>query len=442
MIVDAHKDKLMTDIIHSLTAHFSETGRKLVSMGVDGLARRHPGEHPGNFGAGAMAMPESPEDAVEIVRWCGRNGVAIVPHGGRTGLVGGTVSNPGELILCSERLNRIESIDPVSRTATVQAGVTLQVLQEATQAYGLTPGIDLPSRGSATIGGMVSTNAGGILAFRNGVMRHQILGLEAVLPDGSLFSDLSRIVKTSAGPDVKHLMIGAEGAYGFVTRVVLKLEPLRAARATALVGVADAASALAVAGHFANLSNVALEAAELMWREYFHDSAASHGADIGFVEEGTEAVLLLDISAETDEAAAAALENGLEAVWETAGIKGGIVAQSLDQSRKFWMLREASDFVYRLHPSALSFDVSLPPAELDRYVADFRARLRAVDPGFGAYVFGHIADGNLHICITHSENLEEATQLAIEDAVYCGITDVGGIFRLSMASAWKNSAPM
>ncbi|MDX3927405.1 MAG: FAD-binding oxidoreductase [Shinella sp.] len=419
---------IQSQIIDSLSAHFDEIGRKLFVIGTDSLANRHPGEHPGNFGAGVMAFPENGEDVAQIVRWCGRNGVGIVPQGGRTGLVGGSVSRPGELILSSERLDRIESIDPASRTATVQAGVTLEALQAAALAHGLTPGIDLASRGSATIGGMVSTNAGGILAFRSGVMRHQVLGLEAVLPDGSIFSDLTRVVKTSAGPDVKHLLIGAEGAYGFVTRAVVKLEALRTARATALVGVRDAASALTVAGYFQGLATVGLEGAELMWRDFLLDSAAAHGVDLGFAGEDTRAALLIDISAESADAATAALEEGLGALWESAGLTDGVVAQSLDQSRRFWMLREASDFIYRLHPAAPSFDVSLPPAELDRYVEGLRERLRGVDPAFGAYVYGHIADGNLHVSVTHAGKVDEALLLLIEEAVYSGITGLGGSF--------------
>src|SRR5690606_36135089 len=279
--------------------------------GSEKLADRHPGEHADNFDAGAMAQPATPQAAAAVVRWCAENNVAVVPQGGRTGLVGGGISAPGQLILSTGRLNRIEAIDPLARTATVGAGVTLQALQDAAAEFGLTPGIDLAARGSATIGGMIATNAGGILAFRNGVMRHQVLGLEAVLPDGSLFSDLTQVLKVSAGPDIKQLLIGSEGAYGFVTRAVLKLESFNPMRATALVGVKDAASALAVIAHFRALPAAQLEGAELMWRPFLRHSAADKSFDLGWLEADTPAVLLMEISAASEEEARNALEEGL-----------------------------------------------------------------------------------------------------------------------------------
>jgi FAD/FMN-containing dehydrogenase len=306
----------MSEIIRSLERDLNDFGDDLHLVGSDRLANRHPGEHAGNFGAGAMAEPATPEAAAAVVRWCSENDVPVVPQGGRTGLVGGGISRPGELILSTARLNRIEAIDPLARTVTVGAGVTLQALQEATAEVGLIPGIDLAARGSATIGGMIATNAGGILAFRNGVMRHQVLGVEAVLPDGSLFSDLTQVVKVSAGPDIKQLLIGSEGAYGFVTRAVLKLESRNPMRATALVGVRDAASALAVVGRFRALPVVGLEGAELMWARFFRDSAAQRGFDTGWLEADAPAVLLLELSAASEAEARASIEDGLAALWE------------------------------------------------------------------------------------------------------------------------------
>jgi FAD/FMN-containing dehydrogenase len=375
-----------------------------------------------------MAAPATPEAAVAVVRWCLENGVPMVPQGGRTGLVGGGTSRPGDLILSTARLARIEAIDPLARTATVGAGVTLQALQEAAAEFGLTPGVDLAARGSATIGGMIATNAGGILAFRNGVMRHQVLGIEAVLPDGSLFSDLTRVLKVSAGPDIKQLLIGSEGAYGFVTRAVLKLETFNPLRATALVGVPDATSALALIAHFRAQPALQLEGAELMWRRYFRDSAGERGFGLDWLAAETPAVLLLEVSAASEAEARAALEDGLAALWEEQGLTSGIVAASLDQARRFWAIREESDFIYRLHPAAPSFDVSVPPGALDAYVAGLEARLRAVDAGFAAYVYGHVADGNLHISVFGEGAAAPAMKERIEDAVYTGVSDLGGSF--------------
>jgi len=195
------------------------------------------GWNPHNLDAGVVVSPASTQEVAAVLRLCAQHGVSLVPQAGRTGLVGGSMSQAGQIVLSLLRMDQIEPIDPAERVALVGAGCTLQALQEAAAVHHLEPGIDLAARGSATLGGMVSTNAGGVMAFRNGVMRHRVLGLEAVLPDGTVFQDLTRVVKNSAGYDLKHLFIGAEGTLGVVTRLVIQLDPLPPASATALFGL-------------------------------------------------------------------------------------------------------------------------------------------------------------------------------------------------------------
>ncbi len=209
----ATKDRALTALAEIEAA----LGPKTVRRG-ERISALDPGWHPGNLGAGAMASPGSTAEVAEIVRVCSRLGVPLVPQGGRTGLVGGARSEPGEIVLSLERMNAIERIDRHERVVVAEAGVTLQKLQEAAAPFGLEPGIDLAARGHATLGGMASTNAGGIMAFRHGVMRHQVLGLEAVLPNGVIYSDMTRVVKVAAGYDLKHLFIGAEGTLGVITQ--------------------------------------------------------------------------------------------------------------------------------------------------------------------------------------------------------------------------------
>ena len=172
----------------------------------------------------------------EITAYCNRKGISLVPHGGRTGLSGGGVSAPGAIILQTTRMNRILSIDPLAGTVIVETGIVLEALLEAEVAkHNLSVGIDLGARGTATIGGMVSTNAGGIEAFRNGMTRHRVLGLEVVLPDGQILDDLKTVTKANEGYDIKQLFIGAEGTLGVVTKVSLSLVPKEGRTATALV---------------------------------------------------------------------------------------------------------------------------------------------------------------------------------------------------------------
>lgn len=411
----------------ALSEALSNLHPDLFITGESDLSTRDPGEHKGNFGAGILAAPASLNAAKALVEWAAKNNVAIVPQGGRTSLAGGCVSERGQVILSSHRLNKIIAINVDEQTAVVEAGVTLQALQEAAAQHGLTTGIDLPSRGTATIGGMVNTNAGGLLAFRNGVMRHQVLGLEAILPDGSFFSDLTRVVKVSAGPDIKQMLIGAEGALGFTTRVALKLEPIRQNRATAMLAVPDAKTALAIAAHLKAQAGLLLEACELMWEDFIRDHAKLRSFDLSFIPQGAQA-LIVEVSASSEEAAISGLEEALAEVWEELGILDGVVAQSLDQAKKMWVLREESGFYYALYNNPPSYDVSLPPSYLDTYVEGLRARLRAINPAYEAYVYGHIADGNLHLTVKCDYPSEHSDIIAIEDAIYEGVRASGGSF--------------
>ena len=400
---------------------------ELTIIGPEALAGRDPGEHPGNLGAGVMALPASTEAAHALVRWCLDENIVLVPQGGRTGLAGGGDSKPGDVILSSARLCAIEALHVTERTAVVQAGVALETLQQAAQAQGLTTGIDLPSRGTATLGGIASTNAGGLRAFRNGVMRHHILGIEAVLANGEVFSDMSRVVKVSAGPDLKQMLIGAEGALGFITRLVVSLEPVRTARATAMLAVKDAASALQVAGRLMREKGLSLEAAEMMWPLFIRDHAHLRDFDQSWLPEGASA-FLVEVSAGSDDEAVSGLEEALANLWEDCGLEGGLVAKSLDQAQSFWALREESGFFYGLYRDPISLDVSLPPQALDGYVAQLRERLYALDSDYHAYVYGHIADGNLHLTVARDRPEDAAEVRRIEDAVYAGIREAGGSF--------------
>lgn len=409
----------------SIVSGLAGLHRELHVLGADDLTGRDPGQDPENLGAGILCAPSSVDATIALVKWCAEHSIPIVPQGGRTSLAGGAVSRPGQVILSSQRLTGIEELDASGRTATVQAGVILQVLQEAAARHGLAPGIDLASRGSATIGGMAATNAGGILAFRNGVMRHQILGLEVVLPDGRVMSDLTRVVKVSAGLDLKHLFIGAEGALGFITRLVVKFDSLRTSRASAIVGVRDARSALHIASRLSSRQGIVLEAAEMMWPLFTAATANEQGFDLSWLSSGA-ASFIVEVSAPSEDEAKQQLEAGLADLWDEADLQGCIVAQSAEQARRIWSLREESFFFAKLHRQVLEFDISIPPASLDRYVAQLNDRLLALDAAMSLYVYGHIADGNLHIGVGGNSAMLDEKQ--VEDALYRDIAEIGGSF--------------
>ena len=189
----------------------------------DAVRTLDPGFHRDNLAADLAVFPASTEEVAAVVALCRAENVAIVPQGGRTGIAGGAASALEAIIVSTARMRRIVDLDPLAHTAVVEAGVTLAALQQAAAVHGLSPGIDLGARDTATIGGMVSTNAGGSEAFRYGTMRQRVLGLEAVLPDGTVLRDLTCVPKANEGYDVKQLLIGAEGTLGIITKAVLRL---------------------------------------------------------------------------------------------------------------------------------------------------------------------------------------------------------------------------
>jgi len=378
--------------------------------------------------AAIVVLPASTDEVAAVVRLCSQHEVPVVPLGGGTGLVGGSISHAGEIVISMARMNRIERLDPVERTAIVGAGVTLEELQTAARSHGLEPGIDLAARGSATIGGMVSTNAGGMMAFRNGVMRHRVLGLEAVMPDGSVYCDLTRVVKNSAGYDLKHLFIGAEGTLGIVTRVVVKLDPSPKATATALFGLPSVEAALETI-YMAFESNVGhLRAAEAMWNSYFRLATSAHGWSEPGVALDQPIFLLLLLGGAREDALHEDFERLYCETTERFPEATGIIASSRRQEDDLWRLREDSSVLYRAHPNAPSFDVSVPLSEIPAYLERVLAGLAAVEPDLVPYVFGHLADGNLHIILNRRGPLSERMAEAVERVLYDGLRELGGSF--------------
>ena len=409
--------------IASLRAHLP--GSQVLDR--DALAARDPGWDANNLNGFALVRPGSVAEVARLVAWCRAHRCAFVPQGGRTGLVGGSVTTPEQLICDLGVLDRIEEIDPDSGIAVVQAGVTLGALQEAAAAVRLHPGLDLAARGSATIGGLIATNAGGITAFRTGVMRHRVLGLEAVLPDGRLVDDMTRVLKTSAGYDVKQLLIGAEGTLGIVTRAVIRLDPLPNGRATALLGTTGAAQALDIVRRLRS-GSAPLLAAEIMWSGFAAVTSAALGLDPAQLPLRSHCLLLVELGGASFEAARTALEEALATLAETEPDLDGIVCASMAQSAQLWRLREDTDVLYRLHPQAPSYDISLPAREFDGYVARLRPALKAIDATIDPYLFGHLADGNLHIVLNRPGPLGPDVRTAVETAIYGELRGLGGSF--------------
>ncbi|MGF6232234.1 FAD/FMN-containing dehydrogenase [Inquilinus ginsengisoli] len=394
---------------------------------AEALAGLDPGYHPDNLAAGIQASPRSVDEASAVLALCHEAGVSVVPHGGRTGLVGGGASRPGQIVLSTRRLDRILEIDTAARLAVVEAGVTLQQLQEAAAEHGLTPGIDLAARGSATIGGLIATNAGGIEAFRRGTMRNRVFGLEFLGADGTLVSDLVRVLKNNTGYDLKDLIAGSEGTLGIVTRAVIRLERLVGPAATALVACASAEAALTVAGRLRDRFPGRLRALEILWHAYAETVAREHGVALsGFGLDPAPVYLLTEAEQDPDIDIATAMEAEIGALWEEGPVTGAALAQNERQREMFWRIRDDSDAVSRPCPDAKTFDVSVPLSGLPGYVERMRSDLAAAfSPAMRVYVFGHLADGNLHVMIG---DRPEGSEARIEAILYDGLAEAGGSF--------------
>jgi len=388
-------------------------------------AKFDPGVDPDNLAAALVVMPANTAELARLLSYCNSNRLAVVPQGGRTGLCGGARSKPGDIIVMLDRFDAIEDFDAESGVAVVGAGVRLEALDEQLREQGWTVGVDFGARGSATIGGMVSTNAGGNEAFRSGVMRHRVLGLEAVMANGSLFSDLGRVTKNNDGYDIKQLLIGSEGTLGVVTRVALRLEAVAPAPIAALCACADARAAIGLFQRLLRDPRVRLMSAEGMWRDYAEVTAEALGLRPLVDFASGNPYLLVEIAQPGANADADLFEELLAEAAGQGEIDEALIAKNEGERRNFWRLRE--DWaVDRLYPHGLWYDVSVPHASLDDYVAGIQQKLALIDREFRVFIFGHLGDGNLHLSVAHGRPHDDTIRAAVDVAVFEGLKQMGG----------------
>jgi FAD/FMN-containing dehydrogenase len=344
----------------------------------------------------ARVRPRSTDEVSAVLRLCHAHRVPVVPQGGLTGLAGAAVPVAGGIALSLERMQAIEAVDAATRTLTVQAGATVQAVQEAAAAQGLLFGVDFGARGSAQIGGALATNAGGNGVLRFGMMREQLLGLEAVLADGTVLPMLRPMQKNNTGYDLKQFFVGAEGTLGVVTRALFRLHAAPVARATMLVAVADFDAALAVLGRLQARCGAGLAAFELMWRDFVAASLAWQQLREPF-DRPHALLALVDLDGPHEAQLQAALEDVLGEAMAAGQVLDAAVAQSQAQAAAFWKIREATaQLPAHMHPP-INFDVSLPMAEIGRFVQACRAALAARWPAHHTVFFGHVGDSNLHV---------------------------------------------
>lgn len=364
----------------------------------------------------AVLRPASTIEVSRVLELCHAASHPVVPWGGRTGLVEG--ANADEAFALSlERMNRIENIDPAGGTMTVEAGCVLQNVTEAADAQGLFFPLDLGARGSATIGGNISTNAGGNRVIRYGMTRDMVLGLEAVLSDGTVLSSLNRLIKNNAGYDLKQLFIGSEGTLGVVTRAVLRLRPKPASHAVALVAVDRFESLPRLLRHVERGLSGSLSAFEVMWEDFYRlvtTPPAKGRAPLAY--EHPYYVLIEQLgSHETSDMAQ--FERVLGEALEQEIVTDAVIAKSQAERSAIWSLRDDVGQVMRNWP-VFTFDVSLPITEMEEYVASVRSQLFARWPDKTTLmVFGHLGDCNLHLITGVGDGSAEARH-GVEHIIY------------------------
>jgi FAD/FMN-containing dehydrogenase len=346
--------------------------------------------------AECVVRPASTAEVAAVVALCAREGVAIVPQGGNTGLVGGSVPTGAgrEVLLSLGRLNRIRSIDALNDTATVEAGCVLAAVQRAAEEAGRLFPLSLAAEGSCQIGGNLSTNAGGVNVLRYGTAREQVLGLEVVLPDGRIWNGLRALRKDNTGYDLKQLFLGAEGTLGVITAAVLRLFPRPSATATAWIALDTPRAAVELLAFLRERLGERISAFELVSRACLM-AVLRHTPDAKDPLPAAHAWYALAELGDsgTGEVLRERLENALADGAEAGALRDAALAQSGEQSRALWRIRET---IPEAQFTNVKHDVSVPVSLIPRFIDEAADALAAAFPGIEIYCFGHVGDGNLH----------------------------------------------
>ncbi|MGU7768627.1 FAD-binding oxidoreductase [Burkholderia sp. MR1-5-21] len=345
----------------------------------------------------AVLRPADTDGVAAAMRICARHRVPVVPQGGLTGLCGGARPVDGGIALSLERMIGIEEIDPASATITVKAGTPLQTVQQAADDAGFFMPLDLGARGSCAVGGNLSTNAGGNRVIRYGMTRDLVLGLEAVLADGTVVTNLNKMLKNNAGYDLKHLFIGSEGTLGVITRVVLRLAPKPGCTMVALCALDSYAALVDLLNAARRGLGPLLSAFEVMWPDYWQTvTQRVPGVRSPFAGEHA-CYALIEVQGMDPAFDEPRFDAWLERQLEDGVVADAALAQSLADAQAFWGVRDAcAEFPQVLGPHE-PFDIGLPVAGMDAFVAECGDALRARFPDAIALFYGHIGDGNLHI---------------------------------------------
>ncbi len=377
-----------------------------------------------------VLRPASVEEVSKVVKLANDTATPIVPQGGNTGLVGGQIPLHNEVVLSLNRLDRIREVDPTSNSLTCEAGVTLQRAREAAaNADRLYPQL-LPSEGTCTIGGNLSTNAGGTAAIAHGIARSHVLGIEVVLADGRVLNNLNKLKKDNTGYDLKNLFIGAEGTLGIITAAVLRLVPRPRSVETAFAGIESPEAALELLGIATERTSGGVTSFEIMTRAGI-ELVLEHGA-------GTRDPLaaphpwyaLIELSSQQRDGLRDSMEDILTQGMERGLVRDAAIADSIEQGKAFWRLRELFSEVQRHAGGSIKEDISVPVAAVPAFIREANAAVAALIPDARPLPFGHLGDGNIHYNVSQPIGADKEAFLKrwgeMNDVVFAVVKKYGG----------------
>jgi FAD/FMN-containing dehydrogenase len=375
--------------------------------------------------AKALLIPESTAEVAAIMKICNANSQPVIVFGGLTNLVGSTETLGDEVVISMERMNKIEEPDLQSRTITAEAGAILENVQQAALDKGLLFPLNYGAKGSAQIGGAISTNAGGLQVLRYGMTRYLVLGLETVLADGTVLSSLKKIIKDNSAYDLKQLFIGSEGTLGIVTKAVLKLVELPKSRVSAFVGINEFDKVVAFMRYMDQGLAGTLSSYELIWKDSYITLTNDPSIDRSPLPDTYNYYVLLEGLGSNQQQDEERLEQLLEKALNDSLILDAAPAYSKTDLNRFWHIRENVDALVAVCKFDQHFDISLPINAIGKTIADISKNISKIEGVTHIFPFGHIGDGNIHFIIG-KENESDELRLKINEAVYKPLKVLGG----------------
>ena len=372
--------------------------------------------------AKAIVYPQTTDEVADILRACNKARQTVVPFGGATNLVQACATGPDDIVLSLQRMNQVEEIDVSGRTLTAQAGVTMQNAQHAADYADLFFPVDIGARGNCQLGGIVAMNAGGSKVIRYGMTRQSVLGLEAVLADGTILSSMNRYLKNNSGFDLKQLFIGSEGVLGIITRVVFRLGTKATSHNVALLACETFDDVIAVLGCANDVIPNTLTAFEVMWNEFYELAVQPRGRLVAPLEPGANFYVIVESMGVDPAHDSVAFESLMESLAERQLFVDGTLAKSGKESEMIWQIR---DEVEPVIDSALNFDVSLKSADVGEYVSQADAAIRERFAEAQVIGFGHLGDNNVHISVSMPD-VDKKKAHDVAEIVYSSLAAFAG----------------